>query len=199
MSLKLVTAPTAPPVTLAEAKAHLRVLTDDEDSLIEALIETATGQLDGRKAGLGRALMTQTWVWRIDGFPWCHGLELPFPPLQQVESITYVDGAGVEQTLDPAVYVVDPDSDPGRVDLAFGYRWPVTRAERNAVRLQFIAGFGDDAADVPHRLRQAILLMVADGYRFRETVVAGAGSPDAIPMSLTVQNLIGNYRTSIAS
>jgi uncharacterized phiE125 gp8 family phage protein len=65
----LVTPPVAAPVSLAEAKAHLRVDFDDEDALISGLIDAATQHLDGWSGVLGRALMPQTWEMSLDRFP----------------------------------------------------------------------------------------------------------------------------------
>lgn len=58
---ELITPPADAVVSLDEAKAHLRVLHDDEDRYIADLIKTATAYLDGLDGVLGRALAPQTW------------------------------------------------------------------------------------------------------------------------------------------
>lgn len=60
-----VTAPTVPVIDLGEAKAHLRVLHDDDDALIQGLIDAAVSWMDGWDGVLGRCIMPQTWRMEI--------------------------------------------------------------------------------------------------------------------------------------
>ena len=86
-------------------------------------------------------------------------IDLPRPPLQSVESIQYIDTAGNVQTLAPEDYVVDASSgEIGRVALAWNRFWPITRCSINSVVIQFTAGYGDAAEDVPQAIRQGILI-----------------------------------------
>lgn len=169
MALKLIAAPEAEPVTLAEAKAHLRVTHDDEDALIGTLIAAARQSLDGKDGILGRALMPQTWELVLDAFP--RGVvAVPLAPLQSVTSVLYVDADGVEQTLAAEAYTVDADSEPGRVVAVDG--WPATDDVPNAVRIRFVAGYAD-AAWVPAGLKAAMLLHIGDLFANRERGITG--------------------------
>lgn len=182
MYLAPVTAAAELPVTRAEAKAHLRVDGTDEDSLIDALIAAATSHLEGRNGVLGRALVTQTWDYRVDGFPGAGSgwIELPLPPLQSVTSVKYLDETNTEQTLDAARYVVETGHVHGYVRPAYGLTWPGTLDEANAVRIRFVAGFGAATA-VPQPLKHAILLLVGHWFVNREAVgAAGAPMPIAV-------------------
>ena len=67
MTLILVTPPTSAPISLDEARAHLRVTGGEEDALIASLISAATAHLDGWKGILGRAIMPQTWAQEFRG------------------------------------------------------------------------------------------------------------------------------------
>ena len=165
MDLRLISPPAEAPVSLAEAKAHLRYLAGDQDALISSLVLAATAHLDGRSGILGRAVVTQTWELRLDRFP--ARIELPLPPLQSVTSIVYLDDTGSETTLDPAAYVVEPGHYHGRIRPAYGLTWPVPRDESGAVRIRFLAGYGD-ASDVPAPLKHAILLLVGHWWLNRE-------------------------------
>src|SRR5678809_194962 len=108
MALELITPPEETPVTLEEAKAHLRIDHDDDDVYVQGLIDAATGMVDGRYGSLGRALEPQTWELVLDRFPcWPYHICIPLPPLLSVDSITYTDGDDVEQTIDSADYEVD--------------------------------------------------------------------------------------------
>ena len=183
MSLSLVSAAAAEPVTLVEAKAFLNVTTADDDTLITSLIAAARAEIDGEDGWLGRALVTQTWDLLLDRFPggslrnpWS-AIFAPLPPLQSVTSLKYLDTAGVEQTLATAKYTVDAKSEPGRIVPAYGESWPSTRDVPNAVTLRFVAGYGAAAA-VAEPLKRWIKSRVATLYGFREPVVVGTITSD---------------------
>lgn len=155
MALKIFTAPAEEPVTLAEAKLHLRESETARDALILSLIAGAT---DFAERETGRRLITQTWDYFLDGFPdW--GLEVPYPPLASITSIKYIDTAGAEITLAATEYLVDVKSEPGRVTPAYGKTWPSIRSQVNAVTIRFVCGYGLHAA-VPERVRNAQLLHI---------------------------------------
>ncbi|HJT63076.1 MAG TPA: phage head-tail connector protein [Burkholderiales bacterium] len=155
MALKLVTAPAEEPVTLAEAKLHLRETETALDALIQSLIVAATAHAEDFT---GRRLVTQTWDYFLDAFP-CWGIAIPYPPLASITSIKYVDTEGVEQTLASSEYLVDVKSSPGRVTPAYGKTWPSIRSQMNAVTIRFVAGYGLHAA-VPEKIRNACLLHI---------------------------------------
>lgn len=175
MALVQITAPTVEPVSLAQAKKHLRVTDDDEDALIETAIRASRRNAE---RFLGRALVTQTWELVIDEFPDAE-IKIPLPPLQSVLSIKYDDGSGVEQTLDTADYDVDAASEPGWVVPASS--WPSTIDAINAVRIRFVCGYppdttnspGDLVGNIPDDICHAILLNLGSLYAHRETVVIG--------------------------
>lgn len=178
--------PAVEPVTVAEAKNHLRVDISDDDALIGALITAAREMIEERSR---RALITQTWRRNLDAWP-AISLNLPRPPLQSVTSITYTDGDGNTSTVDSSIYSVDTDSQPGRVALAYDQQWPTvaTLATLNPIKITYVAGYGDAASDVPQRWKQAILLTVGHWYENREATVTGGGIPKELP--LAVESLI---------
>lgn len=191
MWLSPITPAASKPVSLAEAKAHLRYMRTDQDALIEGLIGSATEHLEGRNGILGRALVTQTWEVRLDCFPSRHRgrIELPMPPLQSVTSVKYIDTAGVERTLTSGTdYVTDAQHMIGRIRPAYGKTWPHTIDDEGAVRITFVAGYGDAAA-VPNGIRQAILLLVGHWWLNREAVGQAGG-----PHALAVEALTMPYR-----
>lgn len=69
MSVVVVTPPTVSPVSLDEAKRHLRVDWIDDDATIQSLIDVATAAFDGPDATLGRSLVKQTLALNLDTFP----------------------------------------------------------------------------------------------------------------------------------
>lgn len=169
-----ITAATDFPVSIDEAKSHLRLdpsVGTAEDSLISGLIAAATGDLEEFTR---RRFMAQTWEDHRDEF--ADEMVLEVSPVASVSSVSYVDPDGVVQTLDAAVYSVSaPAGDnPPRaiVRLAYGQSWPDTRAESGSVRIRYVAGYASAAA-VPAPLRSAILLTLGHLYANREDVVVG--------------------------
>lgn len=183
--LTLVTAPTVEPVTVAEAKVHCAVSRDDHDDLIERLITAARQACE---AATRRALCTQTWDLTLPGWPDDDRrarIYLPLPPLVSVTSITYLDAAGDEQTIDDATYKVRAGS-PGIVSLRNGELWPSVLDEDDPITIRFVAGYGV-AANVPATLKQAMLLLVGHWYEHPEAVVTGT---IATELPLAVKSLL---------
>jgi len=162
-SLQQSVGPSVEPVSLTELKAHLHVDHTDDDIALTALIKL------GRQAverDTGRSLVTQTWVLRLDEWP-ARYIELHHPPVQSVSSITYVYTAGVTQTWSSAEYVVDLYIRPGLVRLAYSCDWPDLRGDERGIAVTYVTGYGTAGSDVPHELRQAVLLrcqMEYDGW-----------------------------------
>lgn len=178
MPLDLVTPPSVEPILSVEdvkRQCSLGGVPDHDVFLEHYLVPAARerGELSTR-----RQWMEATWTQRCDGFPpggaW---LELPRPPLLEVVSVQYIDLAGVLQTLDDSAYDVDAPRGPrcarGRIAPVYGTTWPSTRAQLNAVRITFRAGYGSAPTDVPTLLRQAMLMDVATLFEHRENLVIG--------------------------
>lgn len=183
-------APAVMPVSLAEAKAHCRVDTADDDALLTGLIGAAVSHLDGYGGILGRAIMAQTWAQDFDGFG-TDGLRLPVGDLISVTSIAYHDTANQMQTLANSVYTAFSDERGPFVTLRPDQAWPLTYGRVDAVRVTWVAGFGAAADDVPAAIRHAILMIVGHWYENRETSIVGA---PVAPLPLAVDALIAPYR-----
>lgn len=196
-TIALVTGATVTPVTLAEAKAHLRVDVSDDDALIGALVEAATMHVESIT---GRGLVSQTWDYSIDAFPADdETITLPRSPVLSVTSITYADAEGDAQTMDSEDYrVISGGADKSRVGLVYGGSWPLTQGITHAVTVRFVAGYADGSASpfdngqIPAPIRQAILLMVGHWYENRSASVIGV-SVATLPMA--VDALLTPYRS----
>lgn len=167
MALRLTVPPATEPISLAEAKAHLRVTSSTEDTLIGVLISAARQTAENE---LRRALISQTWEKTLDAFP--SAIELPYPPIIAITTIVYVDELGATLTLSAPSYQLDNKTEPGWVMPAYGYDWPATRAVANAVTVTYTAGYGAAAA-VPAAIKQWMLLMIGQYYENREGSVPG--------------------------
>lgn len=182
MTIKIVTEPIEDPVTLQEAKDHLRVDISADDGVIRSLIQAAR---ETAETITRRALITQTWNYILDVWPDSDRIKIPLPPLQSVSSITYKGTDGSTSTFAASSYIVDTNSEPGQVVLAYGESWPGTALYPvGGITVQFVAGYGDDPQDVPQQIRQAMLLLIGHWYENREDSV-GVGNVQRIPMGAT--------------
>lgn len=182
--LRLITPPKSEPLTLQEVKAHLRVDSEADDSLINSLILSARQYAEKFQS---RALLTQVWELTLDRFP-VMPFRLPLPPLQSVDEISYTNYAGNTVVIPAADYVVDTASFLGRIDHAYGKCWPsVTLRPISGVKITFTAGYGDTAADVPQMTKQAMLVLIGHMYENRQAVIfTGTNSvPQEIPFAVT--------------
>lgn len=189
-------APEVQPVTLAEVKARLSVEHHDHDLMIDDMLKAAVSRIDAFGL-LGAALITQTWRFDFDGFPDCDFLRLPLGPVQSA-TVAYFDEANVAQTLSASVYYLVTDDLGPKILLDETAAWPTTYRRPNAVSVTAVVGYGATPASIPDEIRSAIFLMIADLYRFRETVIAGVPI-DRIPHSMTVTALLeGRRRVGIS-
>jgi len=188
MGLVLIAAPTVEPVTVDEAKAHLRIDHPDEDAFLASLIATSRLHIEG---ALDIALITQSWSWQLTAWPQSGIVEMPLWPVRSVEAVRIGAEAGEVLTLPPNYYALDGTSKPARLCRIQG-AWPEpARNSAPGIEIEFKAGFGDNAGDVPMPIRQALLLLVAHWYENREPVVIG-GTVARIPE--TVSALLMPYR-----
>lgn len=187
--LTIATKATEFPISLAQAKSQCRVDITDDDIYILGLVEGATELV---QTITRRALITQTWDWVFDAFPSSRELIVPLPPLQSVTSVKYYDEDDTEATMSSDDYIVDTDTEPGRIVLRNDASWPSTtlRAARGVI-MRFVAGYGDDEEDVPMPIRNAIKLIVGHYYENREAT-AGVGNMQIIPMGVDL--LLWNYK-----
>lgn len=174
----LLEGPAVEPVSLAEAKAHLRVDGNAEDDLIGALIAAARVAVE---TDIRRVLIAQEWRAIIE--PWPEdGVMLPLQPAISVDGLRAIDSEGGSTPLTEDDYEFDPADFSVTLD-------PVTGAVR--YEIDFTAGYGAAAADVPQPLRQAIRLLVAHWYEHRAAVTLGDG-PAATPIGF--RELVAPYR-----
>jgi uncharacterized phiE125 gp8 family phage protein len=163
MSLRLHTAPTLKPVSLADMQEHLRVDIGVEESLILALIDAATASAEYL---MGRAIMPQKWQLMTDSL---NDLTLKMPIVSAVESVKYIDSTGALVTLDPSFYQVVLGSEYGAsIRLAYGQTFPEVRYQPESVQVIFSCGYAD-AASVPAPIIAWIKLCVGTLYTTRQS------------------------------
>lgn len=201
-SLVRATQPVVEPVSLAEAKLHLRIDNDAEDTLIYSLLATARAWAEDYT---DRTFVQTQWTMRLDSFygpvgsPVQFGLkadgnniegrqgttpnldiELPRPPMMQsgtatAVTITYTPNAGASTaTLDAAEYRVDRQATPGVCRPLYGKTWPGHLVDQNSTTVTWWAGYSDDGSGVPPQAKSAILMIVAHLWRNREMATEAA-------------------------
>ena len=188
MALVMTSAPAAEPISLAEAKAHLRVDGDEEDALISSLILTSRLHIE---AALGIALVTQSWRLVLDRWPKSASVPVPVHPLQAVAEVRVFAADGTPDVVAAQSYIVDVASTPGRIIRA-GASWPPPGRAAGGIEIDFTAGYGADATSVPQPIRQALLLLVAHWYEHRDPIEIGAAET-AIPQA--VSRLLAPFRS----
>lgn len=184
---RLVTAPAAEPVTAAELRTQLKRTGDElPDAEAAGLIVEAREFIENYS---GIALINQTWRLTLDNWPgyvepWWDGvremaisalsggapltLEFPRYPLSSVVSIkTYNEGDAETIVNIATTFNIDTERRPGRMRLKPGKTWPVAAREFNAIQIEYVAGFGATAGDVPASLRSAVLALAAYYYDHR--------------------------------
>jgi uncharacterized phiE125 gp8 family phage protein len=196
-SLTRQTPPAVEPVTVAEAKAHLRVDISDDDTYIGTLITAAR---EWCEQYLDRTLVNTQWVMRFDSFP--YEIELPRPPIASsgtttAVSLTYTLGDDSTATLSTATYRVDRNSTPGVVRQLRAGSWPGNLDDYNAVSVTWWAGYGSAGSSVPATIRHAILLLVGHWYESRQAAVGTGAVPQDVPYgvkSLLSSQTWGSYQ-----
>jgi len=160
--------PTVEPITVADARLHVRQTETFDDAAIAGWIEAARQDAENITR---RALVAQRLSYLLDSFPrpglnvgsanWYgpqwginpgpmtvlspdgftgYEIFLPMPPTIAIEAVKYVDAGGAPQVLDPSLYQLVP-SEKALLVPAFGTVWPQTQDQKAAVEIQFIAGY----------------------------------------------------------
>ena len=181
MALRLVTPPVAEPISLDEAKAHLRVEHNEEDSQIQAWITSARVASENDTK---RVYITQIWELILNALPDGGVIKLP-PPATPVQEILSIKVNGKEEPLDN--FAIDTYN--AQIALKPGYSLPKLNFPVGGLVVTFNAGFGE-SSDVPAPLKSAILLRVGHFYLNREAV--GLATLKALPMA--VESLELPYR-----
>jgi uncharacterized phiE125 gp8 family phage protein len=185
LRLILTARPAVEPVTLAQAKALLRVDPSDDDALIAGLITAARETCERFTR---RALITQTWTlvrddWGLSDFDesWplavARGaaIEIPRPPLRSVIHVKTYDDADAATVWPASAYIVDTASEPGRLIARAGAALPVPTRAAAGIEIRFIAGYAPDesasptdpAGNVPASLIEGIKRLVVHLYENR--------------------------------
>lgn len=187
VGLKIITPPTSEQITLEQARLHLRIdayNSPPEHADDQWILDNIPSAREWCEDFTGRALAPQTLELAIGRFPGTldgYGtllspgptIQLPMSPVTGITSLTYLDSAGVTQTIAASNYALDSYSQPPRLYGAYGTSWPSTQSIQNAVVVRYTAGYsipGDSPQDfpLPASIRSAMLLVLGHLYENRE-------------------------------
>lgn len=188
MALSIVTQPKLWPVTLDEAKTHLRVTATDEDELIFDLIRGATYWAENYTR---TRVLTQTWKYFLDKFPG-DIIKLPYPPVASVTHVKYYNSSNVQTTLvEDTDYRVDTDSEPARIEPINA--WPATYDKVIPIEIQFVCGYTHpDLVEDP--IKSAIKLRMADLYENRQGGYVVNGSLSVQKNTIVAEEILNDYK-----
>ena len=188
--VQLVTAPVRQPINISECKDQMRIEHSDDDIIINRFIDTATRYVDVTGA-LGKAMITQTWGEWIAPNP--SVVYLSLGPVQSVSAIKYYDADNVLQTDTLSHYHVLGTSGRMLVSPKTGFSWPITFQRDDAIKIEYVIGYGDAPTDIPETIRHALFMLVAHYYENREPELIGTASK-TLPYGF--EDLIGVERAS---
>jgi uncharacterized phiE125 gp8 family phage protein len=182
-SLKRAAQPVVEPVSLSDAKTHLRVDTESDDDQILALITAAREWCENYTQ---RTFVHTQWTMTFDTFPW--EIELPRPPVavasgNTATTITYAMETGGTATLATSEYRVDRTSEPGVIRTVYAGTWPSHLLDRNSISVTWWGGYGEDGTKVPKVVRSAILMLVA--YWYERRLAADQVAATAVPFGVS--------------
>jgi uncharacterized phiE125 gp8 family phage protein len=189
-AVRVTTQPTAEPLSLAAARAHLRVDHFDEDPVIAGFILAARQHIE---TITGLALCTTGYTMTLDDFPPGEMITLPREPVQSVTAVRYYNDAGTLVEWPSSEWEADLYSLPPRIRPRDGYTWPISKDRLAAVQIEFVAGFGGPEM-VPQSILQAMRVLVGHFYENREAVNVG-NIVNEVPMA--VDALLAPYRRFI--
>lgn len=197
MAYKIITAATTEPISLVEARTHLRIEpfgspeVHPDDNYVSALITVAR---EWCEQYTGRALASQTIELALDDFPE-DAIELPLTPVTSITSVKYIDEDGIEQTLSNTYYGLDDYSKPNWLLLKSGFNWPDTNGGANNVKVRMVVG--NTSANIPKPLTAAMLLIIGNLYENRTEDQIGTSRTTFNSLPLGVYNLLQPYRLTL--
>ncbi|NIF80142.1 hypothetical protein F3J20_22570 [Paraburkholderia sp. Cy-641] len=190
------------PVSLADAKLHLRVDVDDDDDLIGSMITSARTSCEAR---MQRSILPQSWTLTQSSFghswfenhdvPHRYGLVfspdwyrmhscrhtdsivLPHPPIRSVDSVQYLNPDHQRVPLDPTAYRLAVIGEMLALLRPVGAAWPRTAHEPDAVIVTYSAGWVEPA-QIPAPIISWIKLRIGALYENREEYSAGQPVPE---------------------
>ena len=177
------------PVSLTEAKSHLKVDTTADDTYITSIIKAATQ--------LSEEYTNRFFIDTVIDQTCSDFAQLQTLFKSKVSAVAYVkyyDSDNSLQTLSATVYDTQLNYEPSQIQLAYDKSFPEITKRNDAVVARYTVGYGSAASDVPEIIKQAILLTIGNFYQNRNSVVIGRIATE-LPMN--VKWLLDTYKVQI--
>ena len=187
MALQLRDGPAQEPVSLLEAKDFMRLDGSEDDVLVSTLITAARIHIE---TTLGKILITQNWSYFLDTWPKTKTTYLPLDPIQTIEEVRFHNDQGSYEVIPLEDYSTDIISNHPRIRF-HGTKPANSTKHLNQLEIRFTAGFGDEPADVPSDLKQALLMLATHWFEQRDPIAFG-GNFTEVPH--TIQALLNHYK-----
>lgn len=199
MSYKVITPAAVEPITLAEARSHLRIdafgspPSHPDDDYIEELISSAR---EWTEDYLRRGLATKTIDIVFDSFD---DIVIPLQPVQSITSIKYQDVNDVQQTVPNTVYKLNTFN--GDVVLKYNQSWPSAYPEEGVIIVRAVVGYttgqSPDTEPMPFPIKAAMLLIIGNLYENRQQDLLSNTRMTFNSLPMGVYNLIQPYRLGL--
>lgn len=178
------------PLTAADLRARLNIDDATGDPLLVDFIRAAVSEVDG-PAGIGVAIMAQTWTLTLDRLP--ARITLPGAPVTGVSAIRYLDATGAWVVIPAASYRLAAGSEPARIVLAPGASWPAVAPGAGVVEVDYQLGAATAAAADPG-LVTAVAMLAGHYFENREAVAAGVTLTEA---PLGARHILERHRRGV--
>ncbi len=170
-------------------KAHLRLGTgfgEDsvQDEVLESFLRAAFAAVEART---GKVLIVRAFQLVLNQWRDPAGQVFPVAPVASVQDVVLVDRAGVETIVDREAYRVEQDSQRPKLRPLNGALPNVS--QDGSVRIRFDAGMSADWGGLPADLAQAVLMLAAHYYEYRNDTTLADGC-----MPFGVTSLLQRYR-----
>ena len=170
-------------------KAHLRLgsgfgLDDVQDVVVVSFLRAALAAIEART---GKAILRRGFSWAVSAWRDTCAQILPLAPVHTISRVALVARNGDETDVAPAAYWLERDMQAPRLR-ATGSALPSVPAQ-GTVNVEFEAGFAADWGGVPSDLRQAVLMLAAHYYEYRNDTGLSGGC-----MPFGVSSLIERYK-----
>ncbi|MEM1074956.1 MAG: hypothetical protein AAF665_13850 [Pseudomonadota bacterium] len=170
-------------------KAHLRLGTGFgqdamQDEVLAGFLRAAISAIEART---GKILISRSFSWTLNFWRDRDAQVLPVAPVTEVTRVSTLDRLGAQTVVPESDYWLERDSQRPRLRTA-ATSLPHVPPGGSAV-IEFGAGFGPGWADMPNDLQQAVFLLGAHYYEYRNETTLGGGC-----MPFGVTSLIERYK-----
>lgn len=173
-------------VTLSEFKAHSRVDTSDEDTIMQVYLDAAEAAV---ASYTGLVIEQESLTSLFDKFS--EGMQLRGPNVSAI-TISYQDEDNATQTLASSVYLAQEKAYFCGIYLKNQQSFPATLVQKDVVSIAYTAGY--TTSTLPKDLKSAILLIAGHLFDHREDVVIGAS---AIQLPMGSERLMRLHRSPV--